>query len=376
MAEKNHPNYSPGLEGVVAGLTKISRVDPDKQVLTLRGYDATELADQASFEEVAHLLVVGHLPNKKEKENFTKDLGVGEHLNEDMIALFKAMPKETHPMDALRTGISFLAGSDEDVTNNSHDENIRKAKRLLGATPEIVATSWRVLQGKEPIEARSDLSIAANFLYTCLGEVPDPLTEKLFNASLILYAEHGFNASTFSARVIASTLSDIYGCVTGAVAALKGPLHGGANEEAMKVLLQVKDVKQAEERVLKAIATKEKLMGFGHRVYKNGDSRVPTLKKLGSQYAEAKGDTKWRDIAQVMEDVMVREKGIHPNVDFPSAWIYYQMGIPIPLYTPIFAVARMSGWCAHIIEQHDANRLLRPSCIYEGPEYKSYKGLA
>ena len=376
MAEKKYENYSPGLEGVVAGLTKVSRVDPNKQVLTLRGYDATELAKKASFEEVAHLLVTGQMPNKAELETFKKELRIGEHVTEDMIQVFRAMPKTTHPMDALRTGISFLAGSEQNLDDISHEANVGRATRLLGATPEIVAVSWRILQGQDPVKPRNDLSLAANFLYSCLGEVPDALTEKVFNASLILYAEHGFNASTFASRVTASTLADMYCCVTGAIGTLKGPLHGGANEQAMYVIKDVGSVDNAEARVMKAIETKEKLMGFGHRVYKKGDSRVPTLKELGSEYAEAKGDTTLRDIAEKMEATMVREKGIYPNVDFPSAWIYYQMGIPIPLYTPIFAVARMSGWCAHIIEQHDNNRILRPSCIYEGPEYKNYAGLS
>ncbi len=373
--KKQHPNYSPGLEGVVAGISKISRVDPEKQVLTLRGYDATELAQKSSFEEAAHLLVVGNMPNKAELVEFKKALNLGGNLTPELIAALKQLPKTTHPMDALRTGVSFLSGYDTHLDDLSHDANVKRAVRLLGATPEIMAASWRILNGKEPIKPKAELSYAANCLYMTLGEVPDALTEKTFNASLILYAEHGFNASTFAARVTASTLADMYCCVTGAIGTLKGSLHGGANEEAMHMLLEVPSIEFAEARVLKAIANKEKLMGFGHRVYKKGDSRVPTLKALGSAFAEAKGDTKWRDIAQKMEEVMIREKNIHPNVDFPSAWIYYQMGIPIPLYTPIFAVARMSGWTAHIIEQHDNNRIMRPTSIYEGPEYKHYSAL-
>lgn len=372
MVEKKYENYSPGLEGIVAAVSKISRVDPVKQVLTLRGYDATELARKASFEEVAHLLVVGHLPNRKEYATFTETLCKHMTLPKELVTVLRALPTTTHPMDVLRTGISFLAGSDKELGDLSHDANIRKATRLMGATPAVVAAGWRVTEGKDPIAPDSHLSFAANFFRMLTGQISDPLTERVFNASLILYSEHGLNASTFSARVTASTLADIYGAVVAGIATLKGALHGGANEEAMKVISNIGDPSKAEVYILKALAHKEKLMGFGHRVYKTGDSRVPTLKEMGREYATSKGDLKWCQIAEKMEEVMIREKKIYPNVDLITAWIYYQMGIPIPLYTPIFAIARMSGWSAHVIEQLDDNRLIRPSSIYEGPEMLTY----
>ncbi|MBI4126775.1 MAG: citrate synthase [Deltaproteobacteria bacterium] len=374
--EKQYPNYSPGLEGVVAGVSKIARVDPEKQVLVYRGYDATELARKASFEEVAHLLVVGHLPSQAEYRTFTSKLRECAALPKEVVTILRTLPKKTHPMDALRTAISCLSGSDPDLDDLSHDANLRKAMRLMGVVPSVVAASWRILQGQEPIPADPKLSLAANFLFMLQGKAPDALTERVFNASLILYAEHGFNASTFACRVTASTLADIYCSVVAGIGTLKGSLHGGANEAAMETMLSIGNPAKAEKYVLDAIARKDKLMGFGHRVYKKGDSRVPTLKTLGKEYAQAKGDLSWYEMADTMERVMVREKNIYPNVDLPSAWIYYQMGIPIPLYTPIFAVARMSGWTAHVIEQLDHNRLIRPSSIYEGPALQPYVPLA
>lgn len=370
------PSYSPGLEGVIAGASRISRVDPEKQVLTIRGYDATELARKAQFEEVAHLLVIGHLPSKSEYKTFVSGLKKHAQLPKELYAVLRALPKKTHPMDALRTGISFLSGYDAKVLDNSHDANVAKAIRLCGAVAPIVAAHWRIQHGKRPIPSNKKLSMAADFLSMLTGEMPDEITERVFNASLILYAEHGFNASTFACRVTASTLADIYGSIVAGIGTLKGPLHGGANEEAMKVMLKIKDPKHAEQYILDAIVRKEKLMGFGHRVYKKGDSRVPALKELGREYAASQGNMKWSEMAEIMENTMVREKGIYPNVDLPSAWIYYMMGIPIPLYTPIFAIARMSGWTAHVIEQHDNNRLIRPKSLYEGPEMLTYTPMA
>lgn len=372
MTEKQYPNYSPGLEGVVAGVSKISRVDPERQVLTYRGFDATELAQKASFEEVAYLLIVGSLPTKKELATFCSDVASCAALPKTLTEVFQKLPKNTHPMDSLRTGISFLAGSESQLDDLSHDANVHKAIHLLGVTPSVVAASWRIQNGEKLVAPNPKFSFAANFLYMLMGEVPSKEMEKVFNASLILYAEHGFNASTFACRVTASTLADIYCAVVAGIGTLKGPLHGGANEKAMETMLTIKDPKKAEKYILDAIARKDKLMGFGHRVYKKGDSRVPTMKMLGRAYAASVGNLSWYEMAEKMEEVMVREKNIYPNVDLPSAWIYYQMGIPIPLYTPIFAVARMSGWTAHIIEQLDDNRLIRPGSIYDGPEIQPY----
>jgi citrate synthase len=275
-------------------------------------------------------------------------------------------------MDLLRSAVSMLAHFDPDVDDTSREANLQKAIRLTAKTATLAAATYRISNGKNAIDPDPSLSHAANFLYMVTGNKPDPLSVKAFDTSLVAYAEHGFNASTFSGRVICSTLSDLYSSVVGSIGALKGPLHGGANEEAMKMLIEIGSADKAKDWIHDAIATKKKIMGFGHREYKNGDPRAIIMTELGKSLSEQLGETKWHDIATVLADVMVNEKKIHPNVDFPTAYIYYLLGLPIDLYTPIFALARVAGWTSHVIEQLENNRLIRPKAIYEGPEYQAY----
>lgn len=368
-------SYSPGLEGVIAGESALSRIDIDINRLILHGYDLVELTENASYEEVAYLLLYGELPTVAELAAFNQQLRSQRDLPGPVVALLRSAPVDAHPMDLLRTAVSSLAFFDAETPDNSHDANVRKSERLLAKIPTALAYGYRFSQGLEPVAPDAELDHAANLLYMLRGEKPPAYEVEAMNTSLILYAEHGYNASTFTARVVASTLADLYAAITAAIGALHGPLHGGANEAAMHMLLEVDSPAAAEQWVLDALAQKKKIMGFGHREYKSGDSRVPTMKKVGRQIAAAIGDTKWPDLADVVEATMMREKGIFPNVDFPCAYTYYMMGIPIPLYTPIFVASRVVGWAAHVIEQHDSNRLIRPNHIYTGPEHRAFVAL-
>ena len=364
--------YSPGLEGVIAGESALSRIDIDINRLILYGYDLVELTENACYEEVAYLLLYGELPTIAELAEFNQQLRSQRDLPGPVVELLRSAPVDAHPMDLLRTAVSALAFFDAETPDNSHEANVRKAVRLLAKIPTALTYGYRFSQGLEPVAPSAELDHAANLLYMLRGEKPPAYEIEAMNTSLILYAEHGYNASTFTARVVASTLADLYAAMTAAIGALHGPLHGGANEAAMHMLLEVDSPAAAEQWVLDALAQKKKIMGFGHREYKSGDSRVPTMKKVGRQVAAAVGDTKWPDLADVVEATMMREKGIFPNVDFPCAYTYYIMGIPIPLYTPIFVASRVVGWAAHVIEQHDANRLIRPNHIYTGPEHRAF----
>ena len=364
--------YSPGLEGVIAGESALSRIDIDINRLILYGYDLVELTENACYEEVAYLLLYGELPTIAELAEFNQQLRSQRDLPGPVVELLRSAPVDAHPMDLLRTAVSALAFFDAETPDNSHEANVRKAVRLLAKIPTALTYGYRFSQGLEPVAPSAELDHAANLLYMLRGEKPPAYEVEAMNTSLILYAEHGYNASTFTARVVASTLADLYAAMTAAIGALHGPLHGGANEAAMHMLLEVDSPAAAEQWVLDALAQKKKIMGFGHREYKSGDSRVPTMKKVGRQVAAAVGDTKWPDLADVVEATMMREKGIFPNVDFPCAYTYYIMSIPIPLYTPIFVASRVVGWAAHVIEQHDANRLIRPNHIYTGPEHRAF----
>ena len=364
--------YSPGLEGVIAGESALSRIDVEINRLILRGYDLVELTESTRYEEVAYLLLYGDLPTVAELDAFNGELRAQRDLPGPVVDLLRAAPSDAHPMDLVRTAVSALAFFDAETRDNSHDANVRKAMRLMARIPTAIAHGHRFAQGLEPVAPDAGLDQAANLLYMLRGEEPPGYEVEAMNVSLILYAEHGYNASAFTGRVVGSTLADLYGAVTAAVAALHGPLHGGANEAAMEMLLEVGDGAAAEQWVLDALAQKKKIMGFGHREYKNGDSRVPSMKKVGRQIAQAVGDAHWPDLADVVEETMMREKGIFPNVDFPCAYTYYMMGIPIPLYTPIFVASRVVGWAAHVIEQHDGNRLIRPNHIYTGPELRAF----
>lgn len=364
--------YSPGLEGVIAGTTSISHVNPDLSSLMYRGYDIRELVKHSSFEEVAFLLLKGHLPTQSEYDAFCAELKQERDLPQVVVDAIKAFPPNSIPMDMLRTATALLALHDVDKDDNSHEANLRKAIRLVAKFPALIAYSYRLNRGQEIIKPDNSLGHGENFLYMLLGKKPDAYIAHVFDCTLICYADHGFNASTFSSRVTVSTLSDIYSGLVAAIGALKGPLHGGANEEAMKMLQEVGSPENAEAWVIDALATKKKIMGFGHREYKNGDPRAFILTEMGAEISEKLGDTKWFKTASIVEDVMRREKNIVPNVDFPTSYVYYLMGLPIEIYTPIFALSRVSGWTAHMIEQLDNNRLIRPKALYEGPDHLEF----
>jgi 2-methylcitrate synthase/citrate synthase II len=367
------PAYSPGLEGVIAGETAISTVE---EGLRYRGYPVGELVDKASFDEVAYLLIYGELPTQPELKAFQERVAMARRLPPALKDLYAALPKWTSPLDALRTTISALAGYDQDASDNSREANQRKAERLLAQIPVAIADYFRISKGLTPVLARQDLSNAANFLYMIRDAEPTADEVKALDVSLILYAEHEFNASTFTARVIVSTLSDLHSGVVGALGALKGPLHGGANEKVMDVVRAAGGPDTAEQWTLDALARKERIMGFGHRVYKTGDVRAGIIKPYVRKLAEAAGYSKWEDTADVIEQVMEREKKMYPNVDWPAGRLYHAMGLEIPIYTPMFAMSRITGWSAHIIEQLDNNRLIRPRGLYVGPPKREVKPIA
>lgn len=364
--------YSPGLEGIIAGTTTISHVNPDRNSLMYRGYDIKDLVQHSDFEEVAFLLIKGHLPTQSEYDAFCNTLKQERTIPQSLIDTFKTFPANSNPMDMLKVGVSLLALQDPDKDDDSHEANVRKAIRLVAKFPALITYSYRINRGQDIVAPDNSLKHGENFLYMLLGKKPDSYIARVFDLSLMCYADHGFNASTFSSRVTVSTLSDLYSGTLAAIGALKGPLHGGANEEAMKMLLEVGSPDNAEAWVIDALATKKKIMGFGHREYKTGDPRAAILTEMGAEISNKLGDTKWYQTAAIVEETMRREKNILPNVDFPTSYIYYLMGLPIEIYTPIFAVARIAGWTAHMIEQLDNNRLIRPKALYEGPQHLDY----
>ncbi|MBI4556463.1 MAG: citrate synthase [Candidatus Hydrogenedentes bacterium] len=357
-------NYSPGLEGVVAGETAVACVDQGK--LLYRGYAIGDLAERATFEEVAHLLVYGDLPNSEQLRRVQERLLEYRKLHELVVACLRRIPAAVPMMDVLRTGISMAGHFDPIVGDTLPDLQLR-ALWLSAQSAAIVATRYSVLNGQEPIAPRPDLSHAAQILYQAQGQEPDALSARLLDLTLILYAEHEFNASTFTARVICSTLSDMVSAVVGGIGALKGSLHGGANEKAMEMLLQFRTADEASQWVRETLMKKEKVMGFGHRVYKHGDHRAHILERELRKLAELKNAGEWMAIYDAIKDPMVNEKRIYPNVDYPCGLTYYLLGLPIDLYTPLFVCARMVGWCAHYIEQATDNRLYRPLSRYTGP---------
>ena len=364
--------YSPGLEGIIAGTTTISHVNPDRNSLMYRGYDIKDLVQNSTFEEVAYLMIRGHLPNQGEYDAFCSQLKQERAIPQTIIDTFKTLPSKSNPMDMLKVGVALLALTDPDKDDDSHEANVRKTIRLVAKFPALITYSYRINRGQEIVQPDASLGHGENFLYMLLGKKPDSYISQVFDSSLICYVDHGFNASTFAARVTVSTLSDIYSGTLSAIGALKGPLHGGANEEAMKMLLEVGSPENAEAWVLDALATKKKIMGFGHREYKTGDPRAAILIEMGAEMSEKLGDARWHKTASVVEATMNREKQILPNVDFPTSYIYYLMGLPIEIYTPIFALARIAGWTSHMIEQLDNNRLIRPKALYEGPQHVEY----
>lgn len=365
--------YSPGLEGVIAGETAISTVEGG---LRYRGYPVTELAELCTFDEVAYLLLHGELPLKAQLGDFHKRVAAARQLPEPLVSLLRALPSTTTSMDVCRTAVSVLAHLDPETADNSHAANVRKAERLLGQIPLAIAAYHRFGKGQPAVAPRADLNHAANFLYVLRGTEPKPEETRALDVSLILYAEHEFNASTFAARVICSTLADLHSSITGAIGALKGPLHGGANEKIMDLLQAAGGPVSAEKWIRDALARKEKVMGFGHRVYKTGDIRAKILRDYARKAAAATGQMHWEQTADIIEEVMAKEKNLLPNLDWPAGRLYHCLGLEIPLYTPIFVMSRVAGWAAHVIEQLDNNRLIRPRARYTGPALRAVTPLA
>ncbi len=370
------PEYSPGLAGVIAGESAISRIDFERNRLILRGYDLVELTDRAVFEEVAWLLLYGDLPTARQLGDFQARLRAERGLPPVVEDLLRQTPAEAHSMAVLRSAVSALGMTDPEARDIGREATLRKAERLLAKIPTVLTSAHRYARGLEPVPPDPALGHAANLLHMIDGRPPAEHAVRAMDVSLMLYAEHGFNASSFAARVAASTLADLHAAVTAGIAALMGPLHGGANEAAMEMMLEIGEPERARPWVLEALAEKRLIMGFGHREYKSGDSRVPAMKAEGRRVAAAAGESRWLRIAEAVEETMLSEKGIFPNVDFPVGWTYYTMGLPIPLYTPIFVASRVAGWSAHVIEQQENNRLIRPSHIYTGPEARAFRPLA
>ncbi len=369
--------YYPGLEGVIACETSISSVEGKEGQggLEYRGYEIEELTKHVSYEESAFLLLHGDLPTRAQLDAFNGRLRASRAIPDSLVDLFRKIPKNVHPMDALRTAVSVLSHYDPDLEADpkDHEANVRKAERLIAQMPTAIAAQNRVFHGQDPVAPREDLDLSANFLYMVHGKVPSEAMRKAFDLSLILYAEHELNASTFSARVTVSTLSDLHSGIIAAIGTLKGPLHGGANEEAWKVLENVGSPDKAEQWIKDALERKERIMGFGHRVYKTGDPRARVLKVHCQRLAEEVGEDRWERIAEPIEAAVTEQKNLPPNVDWPSARLYHYMGLDISIYTPIFAMARVAGWAAHAIEQLDHNRLMRPRGRYNGPPTRTVK---
>lgn len=370
---KSQRPYSPGLEGIVAGISQISEIDPKTEHLTYRGYDIHDLVEHSTYEETAYLLLMGSLPNRGDLKQFEGELVSQREIPSELLDTFRILARRRpSPMDVLKASVSVLGMCDPDAADHTHQVNIRKAVRLIAQVPTLIASSYRIMHGEDAVKPEPGFSHAKNFLYMLSGREPDAYSVHVFDRCLILYAEHGFNASTFSARVTASTLSDLHSAVTSAAATLKGPLHGGANEEAMKMLLEIDAPERARAWINEALANKKRIMGFGHREYKLGDPRAKILKPLMRELGKRLGQTKWAQISEILEETIIKSKGLHPNVDFPSGVVFYLLGLPIETFTPIFAMARIAGWTAQIIEQLDNNRLIRPECEYDGERDRKY----
>ncbi len=361
-----------GLEDIIVVTSSICSIDGQRGKLAFRGYDIADLAANATFEEVAYLLWYGDLPNAGQLATLTQQIAEARALPQGVVDLMKAMPRGSNAMAALRTAVSMLALYDAEANDLSSEANRRHALRLTAQMGPVVATWARVSAGLAPVQPDPNLSIAANFLYMLKGQRPEPVEEHAFDVALILHADHELNASTFAARVTAATLSDMYSAVTSAIGALKGPLHGGANEQVMRMLETIGRPEESERYVRDALARHERLMGFGHRVYKTEDPRATELRKLSKELGERTGQPQWYEISLAAEEVIRRERGLNPNVDFYSASLYHALGIATELFTPIFAVSRITGWTAHILEQYGHNRLIRPRAEYTGAEERRY----
>ena len=361
--------FKEGLQDVVAATSSICWIDGQKGVLSYRGIDIHDLAEHSTFEEVCYLLWFGRLPKQTDLDEMTTVMGRSRALPEPVLQLLKSLPPDAAPMDVLRTAVSMLSHYDPDAGANDNAANLRKTYRLTGQIASIVAAADRIRNGQEPVCPDSGLSHAANFVYMLTGKKPDATAERALDVALILHADHEFNASTFAARVTVATLTDIHSAITAAIGTLKGPLHGGANQDVMRMLIDIGETERAETYIKEALARKQKISGFGHRVYRTEDPRATHLRRMSRDLSESSGTRKWFETSRVIEEVVKREKNINANVDFYSATVYYNLGIPVDLFTPLFAVSRISGWTAHVLEQLDNNRLIRPRADYTGPAH-------
>ena len=359
-----------GLVGVIADETKVSEVMPDINSLTYRGYAVQDLAEACVFEEVAYLLLNGELPNKSQLAKFQEEERSNREISSNLKKVIQNYPKNAHPMDTTRTSVSHLGLEDSETATNTIEANYKKFIKIFAKTPTAVAANFRTRKGLDIIDPKKDLSFSENFFHMCFGKVPSKDVVKAFDVSLILYAEHSFNASTFTSRVITSTLADIHSAIVGGISALKGPLHGGANEVVMEMFFDIKEPENAEKYILNKIKNKDLIIGFGHRVYKKGDSRVPTMTKYYYKTADFYKNEKFPKISKILEETMIKEKNIFPNLDFPSGPTYYLMGFDVDFFTPIFVIARITGWSAHINEQLKDNRLIRPLSKYTGEQHR------
>lgn len=361
------PSPAKGLEGIVAANTRLSDVQGEQGKLIYAGYDIDELAGKVSFEEVVHLLHHNHLPNAKELREFKERLASVRELPAGVVKIIKTFPKYTPPMHAIRTAVSALGCFDTTSDDDSMDAQRQKAIRLIARIPIITAYFHRHRQGKPLLDPDPSLGEAANFLYLVDGEKPSADKEKTLDMCYVLHADHGMNASTFSARVTIATLSDMYSAITTAIGTLKGPLHGGANEGVIKMLQEIGSLDKVDGYIAESLEQKKKIMGIGHRIYKTLDPRAPHLKRMAQLLSTQLGEPKWIQMSERIAELMLQKKGLHANVDFYSATVYYSLGIPTDLFTPIFAIARTAGWTAHVLEQLADNRLIRPQSVYTGP---------
>jgi citrate synthase len=361
-----------GLRGVVVGASTVSDVVGDKGELIYQGYNIHDLAEQSTFEEVAFLLWNKRLPNRTELDHLKQRLGETYAVPREVFDVIKQIPRDSDPIDTLRTAVSALESYDKSARDISNANSREIATKLTGQFATLVAAVERIRNGKDPVDPLRNANVATNFLYMLKGEMPSEHDAKLFDVCLILHADHELNASTFTARVVAGTLATVYASVVAAIGALSGPLHGGANTAVMKTLLEIGELDNVENYVKRALAEKRKMMGFGHAVYKTEDPRATHLRKFSQEMGERAGNTKWYEMSRKVEEVMMREKGLYPNVDFFSASTYYMMDIPLDLFTPIFAVSRITGWTAHILEQYADNKLIRPRAEYVGPRNVEY----
>jgi citrate synthase len=365
-------NRGKGLEGVVAARTSISDIDGQQGKLFYAGYDIADLAEHATFEETVYLLHQLELPTREQLEEVKGVLRAGQRLDPALVRLISMLGDDANPMMVLRTVVSAAAALDPEVDDASSEANLRKSYRLVALTPQIVAAFHRLRTGGQAVEARDDLSLAGNFLYSLTGKEPDVQLARDFDVCLVLYADHTMNASTFAGRVAAATLADIYAAVTAAIATLQGPLHGGAIEQVRYMLDEIGTPDRAADYVRNRLAGKQKVMGFGHRVYKTWDPRATILREMSRRIGGQLGDTHWFEISERIQETVRAEKGLYPNVDFYTASVYSALGIPPDLYTTLFATARMAGWTAHIREQYADNRLIRPDSEYIGPGPRRY----